>query len=102
MPNSQAFCPFRSIEQAQVCVVVREARDTELVGGIAFGAGPDRRQSMSWNARTWKRDGESYVYATAGSSYRIVLQPQAASKLEVTITSANAAMTWTAALQPGC
>jgi len=86
----------------EICIVIREARAGELVGGIAFGAGPERKISMTWNARSWKRDGERFVYAAPGSSYAITLQPQADARLAATITAANGAMTWSAALQPGC
>ena len=91
-------------EGQEVCVAV-ETESTargELVATIAFGAGPERRLSMSSSRRLLRRDGEGYAYAASGSAYRVWLSRAGSEELAIAIVSSSGKVRYEARLRRGC
>ncbi|MBM3478517.1 MAG: hypothetical protein FJX69_04785 [Alphaproteobacteria bacterium] len=74
----------------------------ELVATIAFGAGTERKLSMSSSRRLLRRDGEGYTYAASGSAYRLTLSPAGGAELSIAIVSSDGKARYAAQLRRGC
>ena len=91
-------------EGQEVCVAV-ETESTargELVATIAFGAGTERKLSMSSSRRLLRRDGEGYTYAASASAYRLSLSPAGSAELAISIVSSDGKVRYAARLRRGC
>jgi len=91
-------------EGQEVCVAV-ETESTargELVATIAFGAGTERKLSMSSSRRLLRRDGEGYTYAASASAYRLSLSPAGSAELAIAIVSSDGKVRYAARLRRGC
>jgi len=91
-------------EDREVCVAV-ETESTargELVATIAFGAGTERKLSMSSSRRLLRRDGEGYTYAASASAYRLSLSPAGSAELAIAIVSSDGKVRYAARLRRGC
>jgi dienelactone hydrolase len=91
-------------EGREVCVAV-ETESTargELVATIAFGAGTERKLSMSSSRRLLRRDGEGYTYAASASAYRLSLSPAGSAELAISIVSSDGKVRYAARLRRGC
>lgn len=94
--------PPGSADGQEICVAVEDRKGTALDTLIAFGAGPERRLSMSSPRRTLRREGDAFVYALKSSSYRLAVTPRGADALDVEIVSASGKSSFAARLTRGC
>ena len=86
----------------EVCVVIERVQGNTLTGLVSFGAGSERKLSMSWTRRSLQRAGDVFTYRQQSNAYQIVLTPSAAGAKNLSITSSNGNTTWETSLAPGC
>jgi hypothetical protein len=85
-----------------VAVETESTARGELVATIAFGAGTERKLSMSSSRRLLRRDGEGYAYAASGSAYRVWLSRAGSEELAIAIVSSSGKVRYEARLRRGC
>jgi hypothetical protein len=97
-----ARTPYGSSDGQEICVAV-ETRDTDgLRTLVAFGAGPERRLSMTSVRHQLRPDGESFVFTNASGSYRMTLAPRGRDAFHVEILTGSGKTSFTADLTRGC
>lgn len=84
-----------------ICVAIESATDQQLSTRMAFGAGPEKKLSMTTAKRTFAREGNTFVYK-GNDAYRVVLTPSGEGILNVSITSTDGKSSWAGTLKPGC
>jgi pimeloyl-ACP methyl ester carboxylesterase len=99
---SGSFVAANGIPARDICVVFDTGTVNSVQAYTAFGAGPEKKDSMVSFLRTFHPQGDSYVHQ-GNQAYRIVLTPdKARENMGLSITSGDAKSTWTGTLKRGC
>ena len=100
--GSLTATPTGSGNGQEVCLAIEGRKGAALTTLAAFGAGPERRSSMSSARRTLHKEGDSFVYAVAANSYRMTVTPRGPDAIDLDIVSASGKTSFAARLARGC
>ncbi len=97
-----ARTPHGASDGQEICIAI-ETNDARGLGTMmAFGAGQERRLSMSSTRRQLRREAGAFVYASASSEYRMTLTARGRDALDLEIVTANGKANFAATLTRGC
>jgi hypothetical protein len=100
--GSLAATPPGPADGQEICLAIEARKGDALETLVAFGAGPERRISMTNARRALRREGEAFVFANASNSYRLSVTPRGADALDLQIVSASGQITFSSRLARGC
>jgi dienelactone hydrolase len=87
--------------RSDICVAVEWQDNTRLTTLVAYGAGPEKKNSMVTVKREFVIEGGAFVHK-GSNAYRMVLTPANDGSLGLSITSADGRNNWTGTLKRGC